>query len=291
MKVAVAAWPVERHADWAAYVAKVQLWVGEAAQNGARLLVFPEYAGLEAALCGPLPDAPDWLALGHAVTARNIALHADLAAHHGVHIVMGSAPFATLQGHVNRAHLVTPDRRVAHQDKQILTPWERVNTALIPGDPPAVIETDLGRIAILICYDCEFPVLAHALQADILAVPSCTDAQTGASRIRIAAMARALEGQRIVATATTIGAVPECSFLDENTGCAGTYAPADVGFSQDGVIYETALNQPGWAYATADPVRMAVARAQTQVNVPDHWGEQEQAAARVTLRKPRAMKP
>ena len=291
MKFAVAAWPVERHPDWSAYVAKVQSWVQDAAENGARILVFPEYAGLEAALCGPLPDAPDWLALGQAASGPNIALHAELAARHGVHILMGSAPFETPKGHVNRAHLVTPDGRIAHQDKQILTPWERRHTALIPGDPPAVFDTDIGRIAALICYDGEFPVLAHALTADLLVIPSCTDGLTGASRIRIAAMARALEGQRVVATAAIVGAVPECSFLDENTGRAGIYAPADIGFSRDGVIAETPLNQTGWVHGTCEPGAIAAARAAAQVSVAGHWAEQERAAAAATLRVPGAMKP
>lgn len=291
VKFAVAAWPVQRHVDWAAYVAKVQSWVAEAARNGAELLVFPEYAGLEAALCGDLPEQPDWLALGHAASARNIALHVQLAARHGVHIVMGSAPFETPHGHVNRAHFVTPDGRITFQDKQILTPWERDHTTLVPGVAPAVFDTDLGRIAVLICYDSEFPVLTHALKADLLIVPACTDTPEGANRIRIAAMARALEGQRIVATSATMGDLPECSFIDRNTGRTGIYAPADVGFSQDGVITETRLNQPGWAYGSVDPSALAAARAKAQVTVPGHWSEQQHAAATATLRAPVAMKP
>ncbi|WP_164512400.1 nitrilase-related carbon-nitrogen hydrolase [Oceaniglobus ichthyenteri] len=291
MKFAVSAWPVERHPDWAGYVAKLQFWVRDAAQNGAELLVFPEYAGLEAALIGAAPDAPDWLLLGDSATGANIALHRELAKAHGVHIVMGSAPFATPRGYVNRAHLITPDGRITHQDKQILTPWERRETNLIAGDAPAVFDTDLGRIAVLICYDSEFPLLTHALNADLLLVPSCTDAPTGAARIRIAAMARALEGQRIVASAATIGAVPDCEFLDENCGRAGVYAPADVGFSQEGVIYETPLNQPGWAFGTVDRAAMANARESAQVTVPGHWEEQIIAAKDGTLRRPGAMCP
>ena len=43
IRIASAAWPIDGHPDWASYAAKLEAWVTEAAGNGARLLVVPEY--------------------------------------------------------------------------------------------------------------------------------------------------------------------------------------------------------------------------------------------------------
>ena len=58
----------------------------------------------------------------------------------------------------------------------------------------------------LICYDSEFPLLGRALQdADLILVPSCTEALAGYWRVRIGAMARALEMQCVTVMASTVG--------------------------------------------------------------------------------------
>ena len=52
--LAAAAYPLSALRDWQDYVAKQEAWVGEAAAQGADLLVFPEYARMElATLEGP----------------------------------------------------------------------------------------------------------------------------------------------------------------------------------------------------------------------------------------------
>ena len=54
MKIATAAYPLDPLTTWADYANKITHWVIEAAQNGAELLVFPEYASMELAmLAGP----------------------------------------------------------------------------------------------------------------------------------------------------------------------------------------------------------------------------------------------
>ena len=54
MKIATAAYPLDPLTTWADYANKITNWVIEAAQNGAELLVFPEYASMELAmLAGP----------------------------------------------------------------------------------------------------------------------------------------------------------------------------------------------------------------------------------------------
>jgi 5-aminopentanamidase len=54
--------------------------------------------------------------------------------------------------------------------------WGREKLFFEPGaEPPAVIQTPLGRIGVLICYDLEFPELTRLLAlngADLIAVPT-----------------------------------------------------------------------------------------------------------------------
>jgi len=54
--------------------------------------------------------------------------------------------------------------------------WDREKLVFEPGaEPPTVIDTPLGRIGVLICYDLEFPELTRLLAlagADLIAVPA-----------------------------------------------------------------------------------------------------------------------
>jgi predicted amidohydrolase len=47
MKIATAAYPLDWFDDWAAFESKARAWVSDAAEQGAELLVFPEYGAME----------------------------------------------------------------------------------------------------------------------------------------------------------------------------------------------------------------------------------------------------
>jgi hypothetical protein len=82
---------------------------------------------------------------------------------------------------------------------------------------------------VLICYDAEFPLLGRALMeagVEILLVPSCTEALSGYWRVRVGAMARALEGQCVVVHAPTVGPADWSPAVDLNTGARRDLRPA-----------------------------------------------------------------
>ena len=139
MKIATAAYPLDAHQNWADYAGKIGDWVAEAAGNGAQLLLFPEYAAMELAMLAGPDAAADNEAGMRAVSDRigdADALHADLAARHGVHICAASAPvFDPAFGPrpVNRARLFTPTGAMGVQDKQIMTRYERDTMRAVPG--------------------------------------------------------------------------------------------------------------------------------------------------------------
>jgi predicted amidohydrolase len=164
---------------------------------------------------------------------------------------------------------------MAHQDKQIMTRFEREEWGVVAGGPLQLFDTALGKIGILICYDSEFPLLGRAVaEADLILVPSCTEALTGYSRVRIGSMARALENQCVTVMSSTVGACDWSEAVDENTGMGGIFGPPDTGFPPTGVIAEGVLNKPGWTYADVDLGQIAHVRADGVVLNRRHWDDQ-----------------
>lgn len=288
VKIAAAAYPLDFFSDFAGYEAKLSTWVAEAAATGAQLLVFPEYGAMELGSLGGATVAADLEACLHEVARWRPevdALHLRLAAQHGVHILGASGPvFPDPHSRpVNRATFYGPTGILGHQDKQIMTRFEREIWFVAPGQGLPVFDTPLGRIGVVICYDSEFPLLSRALVeqgAEILLAPSCTDSFRGFTRVRVGAMARALENQCVVVHSPTVGLCDFCPAVDENVGSAAIYGPPDLGFPENGIFTETPLNAPGWAYATISRDAIAEVRRAGGVLNHLHWGEQADRLAR-----------
>jgi len=280
MKIATAAYPLDWLDSWAQYEDKLAAWVGEAAGNGADLLVFPEYGAMELSTLEGSEVAGDLQASIRAVSDRMEAaaeLHQKLAAEYGVHILGASAPVeAGYDLPVNRAEFFSPTGQRGHQDKQIMTMFERDPWRIGSGGPLKIFDTALGKIGILICYDSEFPLLGRVLaEVDIILVPSCTEALAGYWRVRIGAMARALENQCVSVMSSTVGPAAWSEAVDMNTGMGGIFGPPDLGFPQTGVLAEGELNAPGWTYATVELDSIAQVRRAGAVRNRSHWQEQD----------------
>ena len=288
--VAAAQYPIDRLANWSAYEAKLKSWVDQAVAGGAALLVFPEYGAMELASLDPatMGDLAGSIDTVSALLPRVDALHARLAQAHGVHILAASAPRRDGDGRVrNAARLFAPGGVMVTQDKLIMTRFEREEWSITGGEALRVFDTALGRLAILICYDSEFPLLARAAVeagAQVLLVPSCTDTLHGYWRVRLGSHARALEGQCFVVQAPTVGEAAWSPAVDVNRGAAGVYGPPDAapaggGMPADGVL---ALGEEGlgqWVFATIDTAQVDGLRADGGVLLVRHWAEQPGAVA------------
>lgn len=280
LRIAAAQYPIERFATLGAYRDKLARWVAEAAGGGAQLLVFPEYGAMEYAGAGGDAVAGDLAAslaaVSDALTAMDAA-HAELARRHKVHILAASGLSARPGGrYVNAARLFTPSGRMGVQEKMIMTPFER-NWGVSSGQTLRVFETALGRIGVAICYDSEFPLLVRAQAeagAQIILVPSCTEFQSGYSRVRTAAMARALENTCVTVLSPTVGDAPWSPAVDHNAGAAGVYVPADHGFSETGVLAEGTLNAPQWVYADVDLARLQRVKQTGEMRNSTDWAAQ-----------------
>ena len=278
MRIAAAAYPIDWFDDFAAYAAKLTAWVQTA---NADLLVFPEYGAMELASLGGRAIAADLEAGLHEVARHRSAveaLHARLAAAQGCHILGASGPVFKGARPVNRAVLYGPEGRIGHQDKQIMTRFEREDWDVTGAPGLRIFDTALGRMGVLICYDSEFPLLGRVLAeagAEILLVPSCTDTVAGFTRVRIGAMARALESQCVVVHAPTVGVCDWLPALDENRGRAAIYGPPDGFWPETGIIAEGEMDAPGWVRANIDLSRVRDSRRDGAVLPYAHWPEQE----------------
>ncbi len=288
MRFATAAYDLDWLDSWAQYEDKLNAWVAQAAGNGAELLVFPEYGAMELSTLDGADVAGDLERSIQAVSDRMEDvqnLHQRLAKEYKAYILGASAPVAAGVGRpVNRAELYAPDGRQDHQDKQIMTRFEREQWDIAPGGPLKLFDTALGKIGVLICYDSEFPLLGRALsEADLILVPSCTEALAGYWRVRIGAMSRALENQCVTVMASLVGNNDWSEAVDMNTGTGGIFGPPDKGFPQTGVLAEGVLNQPGWTYADIDLSAIADVRADGHVLNRTHWDEQSPRVESVTF--------
>lgn len=293
MKLATSTYDMTWLPDWAAYEAKISAWVADAAGQGADLLMFPEYGAMELAALegdtaamspqGSIDAVGKWLEPFEALFAR-------LAQAHGVHILAPSAPVREDQRVVNRAGFFTPDGHVGWQDKQIMTRFERETWKIAPGGPLQLFDTALGRIGILICYDSEFPLLGKALAdagAELILIPSATEALEGYWRVRVGAMARALELQCVTAMASLTGGDPRLYAVEDDTGAGGIFGPMDRGFPPDGVIALGTHDAPGWTIGEIDLQKVRDVRADGRVLNLSHWEEQRprvEQVSKVTLR-------
>jgi predicted amidohydrolase len=293
--LAAAAYPLDWFDSFADYATKTSNWVADGAAQGADLLVFPEYGAMELASLGGADIARD-LEAALVEVARHgpavDALHVELAARYGVHILGASGPAFVGKRPVNRAVLYGPDGVIGHQDKQIMTRFEREDWDVVPGtDGVCVFDTPLGRIGVVICYDSEFPLLARALAeegVEILLAPSCTETFAGYSRVRIGAMARALENQCAVVHSPLIGTAEWCAGCEVNTGRAAIYGPPDRGWPADGVLAQGGLDHSGWTIGTISRAQIAQTRADGVVLNLQHWPEQH---SRLNARAPRPQTP
>ena len=277
LKIATAQYSIGEPADFTAFASRVGDRVAQAAQRGAGLIVLPEYLALEAAAGQPPDVRSDFARSLAALQAHHddyTAMTRDLAKRHSIYLAAGTFLLDIGGGRYrNRAYFASPDGDLAFQDKLTLTGFERSAVIIEPGDALKVFDTQFGRIAIDVCYDCEFPLYARAqveAGARVILVPSCTDTQAGAMRVRVGCQARALENQVYVACAVTAGEAPWSPALDVNTGSAAIYTPIDRGFPSDGVLVR-AEDGGDWAIGELDLAELDAFKRDAQVANANDW--------------------
>lgn len=178
-------------------------------------------------------------------TPRYLEVMSTLALRYNVNIVGGSTFVVEDHELYNVSFLFRRDGSIDRQSKLHITPNERRWWGVAAGDRLSVFDTDRGRVAVLICYDVEFPELARIATAEgatILFVPFNTNDRMGYLRVRSCAQARAIENQVYVAIAGCAGTLPFVENADIHYSQCGIFTPSDVGFARDGVMAESTPN-------------------------------------------------
>jgi predicted amidohydrolase len=244
--------PITRFSDFATQVA---FFVRSAKEYGSNFVLFPEYFTTQI-LSYLRERAP-----GRAV--RRLAqmapeyegLFKQLSKESGMYIIAGTHPIIQQGELFNAAHLFSPDGTIFRQKKVHLTPSEKGPYQMSRGHGFYVYHTDFGRIAVLVCYDVEFPEAARVQAeggAQIIFVPSCTDERQGYCRVRYCAQARASENQVYVAIASTVGNMPEVPGMATHYGQAAILTPSDYFFARDGIAAEGTINQEQMVISDVD---------------------------------------
>jgi predicted amidohydrolase len=228
---------------------QVSALVETAADYDCRLLVFPEYFTVQLLTLGDLKRPIREQIRSLAGQAPHVVeLLAGLAARHRVYILGGTIPVEDEPGGAlhNEAFFYNPDGKHATQGKLHMTRFETEDWKVVARRRLKVFDTALGKLAVTICYDVEFPEIARAAAragAQMLLVPSCTDDRQGFLRVRYCAHARAIENQIYVIVAHTVGSLPMVPAVSLNYGQAAILTPSDFPFSRDGILAEGHPNQ------------------------------------------------
>ncbi|MEX2672860.1 MAG: carbon-nitrogen hydrolase family protein [Phycisphaeraceae bacterium] len=214
-----------------------------------KLVVFPEYFTIQLMTLGDVrAPADQQVRTLSQMVEPFVDLMSSLSKKHQLYIVAGSIPVMDDgSDHVyNESFFFGPSGEHGRQGKMHMTRWEREDWGLSPRHQLKVFETELGRIAIAICYDVEFPEIARAAArqgCSILVVPSCTDDRQGFLRVRYCAHARCIENQLYVVHASTVGSLPMVPSVALNYGQASILTPSDFPFARDGILAEGVINQ------------------------------------------------
>lgn len=250
------------------FARQVEHYVKTAQEFGADFVLFPEFfttqllsvSGVDGKAAG-IETLPEY-------TEAYEELFAGLARQTGMHIIGGTHVLRKGDKLYNTAHLFYPDGRIAAQPKLHITPTEVKEWNIGAGEELQVFPTAFGTIAMLTCYDIEFPEIvrmARAKGADVIFCPSCTDDRHGFYRVRYSCHARTVENQIYVVTTGTVGSLPTVDFMRANYGQAAVLSPNDIPFPPRGVLAEGEINQDMVIAADLDLALLAEVRERGSV--------------------------
>lgn len=171
-------------------------------------------------------------------TDRYVEMFSTLAMRYNINIIGGTHLVVEDDTLYNVAYVFHRDGRIDRQYKLHITPPESKWWGVSPGDKLEVFDTDCGKIAVLICYDVEFPELARiakAKGANILFVPYNTNLRSGHIRVRTCAHARCIENNVYVVLSGACGNLPAVDNADIHYARSAILTPSDIPFARDGV--------------------------------------------------------
>lgn len=183
----------------AANMNKAEQMVGDAASEGANMVVLPEMFNCpyDNAFFPSRAEPPNGETVGRL---------SEMAHQHHVYLIGGSIPevedgkiyntcyvfdpFGEILGKYRKIHLFDVDIAGGVRFKE--------SDTLTAGDEPLVVETAYGKIGVGICYDIRFPELARRMAldgAEIIFLPGAFNMTTGPAHWGLSIKMRAVDNQ------------------------------------------------------------------------------------------------
>ena len=246
VRLAVVQYQVRTIASFDDFAQQCEFFISAASTDyKADFIVFPELFTTQLLSCVPATRPGTAARRLAEFTPQYLDLFTDLAVKYNINVVGGSQFVIEDDVLYNIAYLFRRDGTLGKQYKIHITPSERKWWGVSPGDKVEVFDTDCGRVAIIVCYDIEFPELVRiAAQkgALIVFVPFNTDTRHGYLRIRHCALARCVENHMYVAVSGCTGNLPFVENADLHYAQSAIFTPADAEFARDAIGDECNAN-------------------------------------------------
>ncbi len=271
--------------DFADFAKQCEFFVDVAADHGSDFVLFPETLTNQLLSCVQAKAPAKAVRELGVFTSDYLELFTQLAIKYNVNIIGGTHFTQEDETLYNIAYLFRRDGTLGKQYKIHITPSERRWWGVNPGDTVEVFDTDCGKVAILICYDIEFPELtriAASKGANIVFVPFNTDTREGYLRVRYCAQARCVENQIYVAISGATGNLPFVDNVDVHYAQSGIFTPSDFSFARDGIAGECTANIETVVIHDVDTELLRRARAQGTVT---NWGDRRRDLYHVRYRE------
>lgn len=187
--------------------------VDKAANNGADLIVLPEYVDF-------IGSNVDKYSLAESIPGPTSMRMAEKAKERAIYLHGGSILEKAGNGRVfNTSVFINPDgeiiakyRKIHLYDATFKERYEVTESDItIPGDEIETANTIFGKIGLTICYDLRFPELFRLLAlrgCKVIVVPAAFPLYTGAHHWEILLRARAIENQCYIVAAAQHGNTP-----------------------------------------------------------------------------------
>lgn len=239
IRVCAAQYQMRPLRSWHDFEKQVEFFVATAEQYHCHFLVFPELFTVQLfSMLDPRMAPKAAIAKLAGWTELYREMFVGMARRSGLFIVGGSHPVLVGDELRNTAHLFSPAGNYYTQEKLHVTPNERSEYAISPGEGIKLFETSHARIAISVGYDVEFPELARLQTlagAEVLFTPFSTDESRAYQRVRYCAQARAVENVVYAVLSGNVGNLPQVDNFLINYGETVICTPSDFAFSTDAV--------------------------------------------------------
>jgi predicted amidohydrolase/ribosomal protein S18 acetylase RimI-like enzyme len=233
----------------------IEFFVDTSSDYRSDFVVFPEMITLQ--LLSFLPNKKPGEAIRELCnfTPQYESLFTRLAIKYNINIIAGSHFIIEDDNLYNVSYIFRRDGTFDKQYKIHITPSEKKWWGVKSGNKIKVFNTDKGKVAILICYDAEFPELARiavSKGAKIIFVPFNTDDRRAYLRVRYCAQARAIENQIYVVITGCVGNLPDVKNLDVHFSQSAIFTPSDVEFHREAIASEATPNAETLIYQDLD---------------------------------------